>query len=64
MQVDELLTSKELIEKFEILERQKNHLFEEMKELRKKAEQKVLLLECEVAVLREDAETLRLMVGI
>ena len=64
MQVNELLTSKELIEKFEILERQMNHLFEEMKELRKKAEQKVLLLECEVAVLREDAETLRLMVGI
>jgi len=64
MRVDELLTSEELIEKFDVLERQKNHLVEEMKELRKKAEQKVLLLECEVAVLREDAETLRLMVRI
>lgn len=58
-----MLTSKELIEKFEVLEQQKNHLLEEMKELRKKAEQKVLFLECEVAVLREDTETLRLMVG-
>ena len=63
MRVNELLTSKELIEKFEVLEQQKNHLLEEMKELRKKAEQKVLFLECEVAVLREDNETLRLMVG-
>lgn len=63
MRVNELLTSKELIEKFEVLEQQKNHLLEEMKELRKKAEQKVLFLECEVAVLREDTETLRLMVG-
>lgn len=63
MRVNELLTSKELIEKFEVLEQQKNHLLEEMKELRKKAEQKVLFIECEVAVLREDTETLRLMVG-
>ena len=63
MRVNELLTSKELIEKFDVLEQHKNHLLEEMKELRKKAEQKVLFLECEVALLREDTETLRLMVG-
>jgi uncharacterized coiled-coil DUF342 family protein len=58
------LTFKELIEKYNSLESQKNQLIENIVELRKKAEEKLLFLECEVAVLREDAENLRKMLGI
>ena len=61
--VKKLLTFKEFSEKFEALECQKTQLIEDIKELRKKAEQKVLFLECEVAVLREDAEKLKKMLG-
>jgi hypothetical protein len=59
-----LFSSKEFSEKLEELERQKSQLIEDIKALRKKAEQKVLFLECEVAVLREDAEILRKTVEI
>jgi hypothetical protein len=58
-----LLTFKELSEKIETLENQKRLLLEGMKELRKKAEEKALFLECEVAVLRDDAEMLKKMLG-
>ena len=58
-----MLSFKELDEKYKALETEKSQLIEEMKDLRKKAEQKVLFLECEVAVLREDAETLKKMLG-
>ena len=58
-----MLTFKELSEKIETLESTKSQLIEDMNELRKKAEEKVLFLECEVAVLREDAETLKKMLG-
>lgn len=64
MEVNSMLSFKELDEKFKALETQKSQLIEEMKDLRKKAEQKVLFLECEVAVLRNDAEKLKKMLGI
>ena len=53
----------EISENFERLERQKIQLIEDMKELRRKAEEKVLLLECEVASLLEDAEILKKITG-
>ena len=59
-----MLTFQELSEKYNSLESQKNQLIEDIAELRKKAEEKLLFLECEVAVLREDAENLRKMLGI
>jgi len=63
IEVNKLLSFKELSEKIETLESQKSQLIENMKELRKKAEEKLLFLECEVAVLREDTETLTKMLG-
>lgn len=48
-------------EKIEKLEEEKTQLLEEVKLLRKEAEGKALSLECEVAVLREEAESLKKM---
>ncbi len=59
-----MLTFKELNEKYDSLESQKSQLIEDIKELRKKAEEKVLFLECEVAVLREDAKNLKKILGV
>ena len=59
-----MLTFKELNEKYYSLESQKSQLIEDIKELRKKAEEKALFLECEVAVLREDAKNLKKILGV
>jgi uncharacterized protein (UPF0335 family) len=56
-----MVTLKNLREKIETLEDEKTRLLEEVKELRKEAEGKAVALECEVAVLREEAESLRKM---
>ena len=56
-----MLTLKELSEKIEMLEDAKTQLLEDTKALRKEAEGKAIMLECEVAVLREEAESLRNM---
>ena len=48
-----------LCEKIDTLENEKTRLEQELKTLRRKAEEKTLLLECEVSVLREDSESLR-----
>ncbi len=56
-----MLTLKELSEKIKMLEDEKTQLLEDTKALRKEAEGKAILLECEVAVLREEAESLRNM---
>jgi len=54
---------KDLREKIENLEKEKSMLLEEVKELRKEAEGKAVALECEVAVLREEAESLKKMLS-
>jgi len=54
---------KNLREKIENLEKEKSMLLEEVKELRKEAEGKAVALECEVAVLREEAESLKKMLS-
>ena len=54
---------KDLQEKIEKLEKEKSTLLEEVKELRKEAEGKAVALECEVAVLREEAESLKKMLS-
>ena len=59
-----MVTLKNLAEKIESLETEKTRLMEEVKKLRKEAEGKVIALECEVAVLREEAESLRKMIKI
>ena len=56
-----MLTLKRLREKIEVLEEQKAQLLEDVKALRNEAEGKAIALECEVAVLREEAESLRKM---
>ena len=56
-----MLTLKELSKKIEMLEDEKTQLLEDTKALRKEAEGKAIMLECEVAVLREEAESLRTM---
>jgi len=56
-----MLTLKELSEKIEMLEDAKTQLLEDTKALRKEADGKAILLECEVAVLREEAESLKKM---
>jgi len=56
-----MLTLREMSEKIEKLEEEKTQLLEEVKLLRKEAEGKALSLECEVAVLREEAESLKKM---
>jgi predicted nucleic acid-binding Zn-ribbon protein len=56
-----MVTLKNLREKIENLENEKTKLLEEVKTLRKEAEGKAAALECEVAVLREEAESLKKM---
>ena len=56
-----MLTLKELREKIETLEDEKAQLLEDVKVLRSEAEGKAISLECEVAVLREEAESLKKM---
>jgi predicted nucleic acid-binding Zn-ribbon protein len=56
-----MVTLKDLREKIENLENEKTKLLEEVKNLRKEAEGKAVALECEVAVLREEAESLKKM---
>jgi len=50
-------------EKIEKLEEEKTQLVEDVKALRKEAEGKAISLECEVAVLREEAESLKKMLA-
>ena len=56
-----MLPLKELREKIELLEDEKAQLLEDVKALRNEAEGKAIALECEVAVLREEAESLKKM---
>ena len=56
-----MLTLREMSEKIENLEEEKTQLLEEIKLLKKEAEGKAVALECEVAVLREEAESLKKM---
>ncbi|MCW4016015.1 MAG: hypothetical protein NWF06_06570 [Candidatus Bathyarchaeota archaeon] len=56
-----MLTLKEMREKIEKLEDEKAELLEEVKMLKQEAEGKVISLECEVAVLREEADSLKKM---
>ena len=56
-----MFTLKELSEKIEMLEDEKTQVLEDVKALRKEAEGKAIWLECEVAVLREEAESLKKM---
>ena len=58
-----MLTLKKLREKIEMLEDEKTQLLEDLKELRNAAEGKAIALECEVAVLREEAESLKKMLA-
>ena len=55
------LAFEELSKKIEMLEDEKTQLLEDVKTLRREAEGKAIRLECEVAVLREEAESLRKM---
>ncbi|MFC1486493.1 hypothetical protein ACFLRN_02235 [Thermoproteota archaeon] len=57
------MTLKKLREKIEMLEDEKVQLLEDLKELRNAAEGKAIALECEVAVLREEAESLKKMLA-
>lgn len=52
-----------LQEKIENLEKEKSELLVQIKELRREAEGKALSLECEVSVLREEAESLKKMLS-
>ena len=56
-----MVTLKNLREKIEKLESEKTELLAEVKKLRREAEGKAVALECEVAVLREEAESLKKM---
>ena len=56
-----MVTLKNLREKIERLESEKTELLAEVDRLRKEAEGKAAALECEVAVLREEAESLKKM---
>ena len=56
-----MVTLKDLREKIENLENERTKLLAEVKKLRKEAEGKAVALECEVAVLREEAESLKKM---
>ena len=56
-----MVTLKNLREQIENLESEKTKLLEEVKKLRREAEGKAVALECEVAVLREEAESLKKM---
>jgi len=54
---------KALSEKIVRLENERTQLSDDIKTLRKKAEEKALFLECEVSVLREDLESLKQLLG-
>jgi hypothetical protein len=56
-----MVTLNELREKIENLEREKARLIEEVGSLRKEAEARAAALECEVAVLRQEAASLKEM---
>jgi predicted nucleic acid-binding Zn-ribbon protein len=56
-----MVTLKSLREKIEMLENEKTELLAEVERLRKEAEGKAVALECEVAVLREEADSLKKM---
>ncbi len=54
---------KETIEKIKDLEAEKKNLLLEIEELKKMADAKVVALESEVAALREEAKSLKILVG-
>jgi uncharacterized protein (UPF0335 family) len=56
-----VMSLKEMREKIQRLEQEKTELAEEVKSLRQSAEGKAIALECEVSVLREEAEELKKM---
>ena len=56
-----MVTLKNLREKIENLESEKTKLLTEVKKLRTEAEGKAVALECVVAVLQEEAESLKKM---
>ncbi|MCW4034382.1 MAG: hypothetical protein NWF03_03365 [Candidatus Bathyarchaeota archaeon] len=58
-----MATLNELREKIEGLEKEKSSLVKEVQELKREAEGKAVALECEVAVLREEADTLKRMLS-
>lgn len=57
-------TLKSLREKIESLESEKAELKMEVERLRREAEGKAVALECEVAVLREEADSLKKMLDV
>jgi len=56
-----MFSLKEMRDKIQRLEQEKKELAEEIKLLRQTAEGKAIALECEVSVLREEAEELKKM---
>jgi len=58
-----MLGLKDIGEKIGKLEDEKAQLLEDVKALRKEAEGKAIILECEVAMLREELESLKKMLG-
>jgi uncharacterized protein (UPF0335 family) len=56
-----MVTLDNLRAKIKSLEEEKAKLLDEVKELRREAQGKAVALECEVAVLREEADSLRKM---
>ncbi|MEJ2272360.1 MAG: hypothetical protein P8X91_07755 [Candidatus Bathyarchaeota archaeon] len=58
-----MMIFRNLQEKIENLEKEKTELLLQIRELRKEAEGKALSLECEVSVLREEAESLKKMLA-
>jgi predicted nucleic acid-binding Zn-ribbon protein len=59
-----MITLNGLREKIEQLENEKAELKIEVERLRKEAQGKAVALECEVAVLREEAESLKKMLDV
>jgi predicted nucleic acid-binding Zn-ribbon protein len=59
-----MITLNGLREKIEQLENEKAELKIEVERLRKEAEGKAVSLECEVAVLREEAQSLKKMLDV
>lgn len=58
-----MLTLNELKEKIEKLEEKKARLLESEKNLRAKAQVMIVRLACEIAVIREDVESLKKMLA-
>ena len=54
-----MLAAKELVEAIQKLEAEKIKLLEDEKKLRKEAESKIMLLECEISAIRKDVEYLK-----